>query len=184
MSGDKIIVRVSNITDLVYVNTITDEIDKASADPSTSILKRSASLIAEKIMSGNAIIAVTTTGKWVGFCYLQEWSHGKFVANCGLVVAAKFRRMGIALRIKKQIVVLSKKIYPEAKLFGLTTSLAVMKVNTDLGYKPVTYASITNDDGFWSGCRQCANYAILEARERKNCLCTAMMYTNETVESF
>jgi hypothetical protein len=184
MSGDKIIVRVSTITDLIYVQTITEEIERASADPSTSILKRSASLIAEKIMTGNAVIAVTNNGKWVGFCYLQTWSKGEFVANCGLVVAIKYRRMGVALRIKKKIIELSKQKYPESKLFGLTTSLAVMKINSDLGYKPVTYAQITRDDDFWSGCKHCNNYAILEARERKNCLCTAMIYTNENIESY
>jgi hypothetical protein len=184
MSGDKIIVRVANITDLTYVNRITEEIEKASADSSTSILKRSASLIAEKLISGNAVIAVTNTGKWVGFCYLQKWSDGEFVANCGLVVASKYRRIGVARQIKRKIIELSMQNYPEAKLFGLTTSLAVMKVNSDLGYKPVTYAQITKDDEFWAGCRQCANYAILEARERKNCLCTAMMFTNENIESY
>ena len=184
MSGDKIIVRVSNVTDLIYVNRITQEIEKAAADPSTSILKRSASLIAEKLVSGNAVIAVTNSGKWVGFCYLQEWSNKEFVANCGLVVASKYRRMGIGHLIKKKIVELSSQLYPESKLFGLTTSLAVMKVNTDLGYKPVTYSQITKEDDFWEGCRQCANYAILESRERKNCLCTAMMYINETTESY
>ena len=183
MSGDKIIVRVSNITDLIYVQRITEEIEKASADPSTSILKRSASLIAEKLISGNAVIAVTNSGKWVGFCYLQQWSNG-LVANCGLVVASKYRKMGVAFQIKRKIIELSKHNYPEAKLFGLTTSLAVMKVNTDLGYKPVTYGQIAKDDEFWAGCRQCVNYAILEARERKNCLCTAMMYINENVESY
>jgi hypothetical protein len=184
MSGDKIIVRVSNVADLVYTTRITQEIEKASTDPSTSLLKRSASLIAEKLITGNAVIAVTNSGKWVGFCYLQQWANGEFVANCGLVVASKYRRKGIAFLIKKKIVELTSQKFPEAKLFGLTTSLAVMKINSDLGYKPVTYAQITKDEGFWASCKQCANYAILEQRERKNCLCTAMMYTNEIVETY
>lgn len=184
MSGDKIIVRISNVADLVYTNRITQEIEKASNESSTSLLKRSASLIAEKLITGNAVIAVTNSGKWVGFCYLQEWADGEFVANCGLVVASKYRRKGVALLIKRKIVELSSQLFPGAKLFGLTTSLAVMKINTDLGYKPVTYSQITKEEGFWSGCKQCDNYAILEQRQRKNCLCTAMMYTNEIVETF
>ncbi|HEU0064291.1 MAG TPA: GNAT family N-acetyltransferase [Flavisolibacter sp.] len=179
MSSSKIIVRISNADDLVYVNEIVHEINKSSEDSPTSILKRSSDLIANKIKSGHAIIAVTELGEWIGFCYLQSWSNGEFVANCGLVVAPEYRRKGVARLIKQHVVELSKVIYPEAKLFGLTTSLAVMKINSDLGYKPVTYSQITSDDLFWLGCSQCPNYSILQKRERKNCLCTAMMYQKE-----
>ncbi|MFL5787389.1 MAG: N-acetyltransferase [Flavisolibacter sp.] len=179
MSGNKLVIRVSNKNDLRYVQTIVNEIELASTDPSTSILKRSPQLIASKLENGEAIIAVTKSGTWVGFCYLQLWSEGKFVANCGLVVAPAFRRIGVANLIKKQIVALSREIYPQAKLFGLTTSLAVMKINSDLGYKPVTYSEITTDTGFWAGCRNCPNHAILEKRKGKNCLCTAMLFETE-----
>ncbi|WP_315818340.1 hypothetical protein [Paraflavitalea speifideaquila] len=67
-------------------------------------------------------------------------------------------------------------MYPESKIFGLTTGLAVMKINSELGYEPVTYSELTQDDAFWAGCKSCVNYEILMSKERKNCMCTAMLY--------
>ncbi|MCE3283657.1 MAG: acetyltransferase [Chitinophagaceae bacterium] len=64
----------------------------------------------------------------------------------------------------------------DAKIFGLTTGLAVMKINSDLGYEPVTYSELTQDEAFWAGCRSCVNHDILMSKERKNCLCTAMLF--------
>ncbi|HRG91111.1 MAG TPA: hypothetical protein PLW44_18940, partial [Chitinophagales bacterium] len=58
----------------------------------------------------------------------------------------------------------------------LTTGLAVMKINSDLGYEPVTYSELTDDEEFWKGCQSCVNFQILQSKERKNCLCTAMLY--------
>jgi hypothetical protein len=51
-----------------------------------------------------------------------------------------------------------------------------MKINSDLGYEPVTYSELTQDNAFWKGCTSCVNYQILMSKERKNCLCTAMLY--------
>ena len=96
--------------------------------------------------------------------------------NSGLIVSPQFRKLGLARRIKEAIFNLSRTKFPEAKIFGLTTGLAVMKINSDLGYKPITYSEITQDENFWSGCKSCVNYEILLAKEKKNCLCTAMMY--------
>jgi hypothetical protein len=98
------------------------------------------------------------------------------VANSGLIVSPNFRKSGLAKRIKEKVFELSRKKYPNAKIFGLTTGLAVMKINSDLGYKPVTYSELTDDDAFWAGCKSCINYEILTMKERKNCLCTAMLY--------
>jgi hypothetical protein len=98
------------------------------------------------------------------------------VANSGLIVSPQFRKSGLAKQIKQKIFELSKSLYPESKIFGLTTGLAVMKINSDLGYEPVTYSELTQDDQFWSGCKSCVNYDILMSKERKNCLCTAMLY--------
>src|SRR6185503_4698629 len=119
---------------------------------------------------------VTEDGKWVGFCYIETWSHGEYVANSGLIVAPAFRKTGIAKGIKKRIFDLSREKYPEAKIFGLTTGLAVMKINSDLGYEPVTYSELTQDEAFWAGCKSCVNYEILMSKERKICMCTAMLY--------
>jgi hypothetical protein len=142
----------------------------------TGIAKRSPEYISQKITEGKAVIAVTKDGQWVGFCYIEAWGHEKFVANSGLIVAPEFRKSGIAKTIKGRIFQLSRKKYPEAKIFGLTTGLAVMKINSDLGYEPVTYSELTDDENFWAGCKSCVNYDILMSKGRKNCLCTAMLY--------
>src|SRR5215468_8748815 len=128
------------------------------------------------MIEGKAVIALTTDGTWVGFCYIEEWSHGEFVANSGLIVSPAFRKTGVAKLIKKKIFDLSRKKYPNAKIFGLTTGLAVMKINSDLGYEPVTYSELTQDETFWAGCKSCVNYDILMSKDRKNCMCTAMLY--------
>jgi hypothetical protein len=67
-------------------------------------------------------------------------------------------------------------LYPDAKVFGLTTGLAVMKINSELGYEPVTYSELTQDEAFWAGCKSCINYEILTQKQRKHCLCTAMLF--------
>src|SRR4029078_8342823 len=141
----------------------------------TGIAKRSPEYIAEKINEGKAVIALTGDGKWVGFCYIETW-EGEYVANSGLIVAPNFRKSGVAKAIKEKIFALSRQKYPEAKIFGLTTGLAVMKINSDLGYEPVTYSELTQDEAFWAGCKSCVNYEILMSKDRKNCMCTAMLY--------
>ena len=142
----------------------------------TGIAKRSPDYIEKKMEEGKAVIAHTKEGVWVGFCYIEVWGHEQFVANSGLVVSPSFRKSGVAKQIKQRVFELSRERYPEAKIFGLTTGLAVMKINSDLGYEPVTYSELTDDDQFWAGCKSCVNYDILMSKERKNCLCTAMLY--------
>ncbi|MBL7845896.1 MAG: GNAT family N-acetyltransferase [Cyclobacteriaceae bacterium] len=142
----------------------------------TGIAKRSPEYIQSKMDEGKAVIALTADGTWVGFCYIEAWEHGKYVANSGLIVSPSFRKSGVAREIKRKVFELSRKRYPDAKIFGLTTGLAVMKINSDLGYEPVTYSELTTDEEFWKGCRSCVNYDILMSKERKNCLCTAMLF--------
>jgi hypothetical protein len=98
------------------------------------------------------------------------------VANSGLIVSPPFRKSGVAKAIKKRIFDLSREKYPNSKIFGLTTGLAVMKINSELGYEPVTYSELTQDEDFWAGCKSCVNYEILMSKDRKNCMCTAMLY--------
>lgn len=176
MEQSKIIVRVAIPDDIIYAWTITDEMALSAQVRGTGIAKRSPEYISQKIAEGKAVIAVTEDNKWVGFCYIEAWGHEKFVANSGLIVAPEFRKSGIAKNIKQRIFALSREKYPEAKIFGLTTGLAVMKINSDLGYEPVTYSELTDDENFWAGCKSCVNYDILMSKERKNCMCTAMLY--------
>lgn len=142
----------------------------------TGIAKRSPEYIANKMDEGKAVIAHLKDGTWVGFCYIETWSHGDYVANSGLIVVPEFRKSGVARQIKRTIFNLSREKYPNAKIFGLTTGLAVMKINSELGYEPVTYSELTQDEAFWAGCKSCVNYDILMSKDRKNCMCTAMLY--------
>jgi hypothetical protein len=159
-----------------FAQIICDEMESSAKARGTGIAKRSPEYIREKMREGKSVIAFTEDGIWAGFCYIETWSHGEYVANSGLIVAPAFRKSGLAKNIKKKIFDLSHKLYPGAKLFGLTTGLAVMKINSDLGYEPVTYSELTQDEAFWAGCKSCVNYEILMSKERKNCMCTAMLY--------
>lgn len=176
MEQSKIIVRVATPADIIHAKTITDEMALSAQARGTGIAKRSAEYIIQKIEEGKAVIAHTEENVWVGFCYIEAWGHDKFVANSGLIVSPEFRKTGIAKSIKRKIFDLSRERYPNAKIFGLTTGLAVMKINSDLGYEPVTYSELTDDENFWAGCKSCVNYDILMSKERKNCMCTAMLY--------
>ena len=161
---------------LHYAEAICNEMEASAKVRGTGIAKRSPEYLQKKMIQGNAIIAVTETGNWAGFCYIEVWSHEKFVANSGLIVSPEFREFGLAKRIKQAIFKLSRSKYPNSKIFGLTTGLAVMKINSDLGYEPVTYSELTQDEDFWKGCTSCINYEILISKDRKNCMCTAMIW--------
>jgi hypothetical protein len=176
LENQNIIIRVATTADKVYSKTITDEMEASATARGTGIAKRSPEYIEDKIDEGKAVIAITDQNEWIGFCYIETWSHGEYVANSGLIVAPAFRKSGVAKAIKQKIFALSREKYPEAKIFGLTTGLAVMKINSDLGYEPVTYSELTQDEAFWAGCKSCVNYEILMSKERKNCMCTAMLY--------
>lgn len=167
---------VANATHYSFAHIICEEMAASAKARGTGIARRSPEYIIEKMKEGKAVIAFDHEGFWAGFCYVESWSHGKYVANSGLIVAPAYRKFGLAKQIKQHVFELSRKLYPAAKIFGLTTGLAVMKINSDLGYEPVTYSELTQDDSFWAGCKSCINYGILISKERKNCLCTAMLY--------
>ena len=173
---EQIIVRVALPTDEGYAQQITEEMAHSAQARGTGIAQRSPDYVANKMREGKAVIALTNSGRWVGFCYIETWTHGQFVANSGLVVHPNFRGLGVATAIKQRIFRLSREKYPAAKIFGLTTGLAVMKINSELGYEPVTYSELTQDTEFWAGCRSCVNYSILESKNFRNCLCTAMLF--------
>src|ERR1700737_3783584 len=159
-----------------FARIICDEMESSAKARGTGIAKRSPEYVQQKMREGKAIIAFTEDGIWAGFCYIETWSHGEYVANSGLIVAPVFRKGGLARAIKKKIFELSRQQYPDSKIFGLTTGLAVMKINSELGYEPVTYSELTQDENFWQGCKSCVNYDILTSKERKNCMCTAMLF--------
>jgi len=175
VENSNIIIRVATPADKHYAIQITQEMEASAQARGTGIAKRSPEYLQQKMDEGKAVIAVTPTGEWVGFCYIETW-EGEYVANSGLIVSPQFRKSGVAKGIKQRVFQLSREQYPEAKIFGLTTGLAVMKINSDLGYEPVTYSELTQDEKFWAGCKSCVNFDILMLKERKNCLCTAMLY--------
>jgi hypothetical protein len=80
------------------------------------------------------------------------------------------------MRIKTRIFQLSRELFPNAKIFSITTGAAVMKMNYELGFRPVTFAALTDDPEFWKGCQGCRNYGILESNEQRMCLCTGLLY--------
>jgi len=159
-----------------YAAQICDEMAESAKARGTGIARRTAEYVAKKMQEGKAVIALTKDGQWAGFCYIETWSHGQFVANSGLIVNAAYRNQGLAKAIKYRVFELSRQKYPNSKIFGLTTGLAVMKINSELGYEPVTYSELTQDEDFWKGCQSCVNFDILQSKGRKNCMCTAMLW--------
>lgn len=167
---------VANASHVGFAGAICEMIYNSAQERGTGIARRSEDYIADKILAGKAVIALDGDGQVVGFSYIETWSHKRFVANSGLIVAPQYRNKGLATKIKKTIFEHSRRMFPEAKIFSITTGLAVMKMNTQLGFKPVTFSELTDDDEFWKGCEGCRNYDILLRNERKMCLCTGLLY--------
>ena len=166
-----------------YVDEILETISAAAKVRGTGIAKRTHEYVAQKMREGKAVIALAVEQEeFAGFCYIESWGNKQYVANSGLIVVDKFRRRGLAKRIKKTAFDLSRKMWPEAKLFGLTSGGAVMRINTELGYVPVPFAELTDDEAFWRGCEGCINHEILERTGRRYCICTAMLYDPEEKE--
>lgn len=176
----ELIIRVATAADQHYAPAISAEMESSAKIRGTGIAKRSPESIIQKMKDGKAVIAVTNTGKWVGFSYIEIWSNGEFVSNSGLIVDPAYRGQGIARAIKEAIFELSREKYPEAKIFSITTGLAIMKMNASLGFETVTYNEITKDPAFWQGCQSCVNFGILQSKCCGNCLCTAMLFTPAT----
>ena len=178
--SNELIIRIANAEDAKYALTIINEMESSAKIRGTGISKRSPEYICTKMEKGNAIIATTINGEWVGFSYIEIWSNGEFVSNSGLIVSPDWREKGVASAIKEKIFNLSRQKYPKAKIFSITTGMAIMKLNTRLGFEPVIYDAITHDEKFWQGCKSCVNYNILQGKGCKNCLCTAMLFDPET----
>lgn len=173
---EPVIIRVANAADAKYAFFISKEMADSAIARGSGIGHRSVEFLCQKMEDGDAVIAVSKSGEWVGFSYIETWQEGKFVSNSGMIVSPKFRRQGVATGIKKVIFELSRQHYPNANIFSITTGLAIMKLNSNLGFKPVTYSEITSDNQFWNKCQHCVNYATLQSKCYKNCFCTAMLF--------
>jgi DNA-binding CsgD family transcriptional regulator len=168
-------IRVAGRNDVHFAHEISFLIEQDASKPNAGLCKRTVSYISKKMEESKAVISLVE-GNLAGFCYIESWGHGHFVANSGLIVKKKYRGMGLARSMKKMIFDLSREKFPQAKIFGLTTNLGVMKINNELGYQPVTYSELTSDVEYWRECARCMNFQVLVSSEYKNCLCTAFLY--------
>ncbi|MFA4869113.1 MAG: hypothetical protein WC623_12980 [Pedobacter sp.] len=176
MDNQMIFVRIATTADFKYADEIVKETATSAISRGSGIAKRTVESLHHRMEEGKAVIAVTGAGDWVGFSYFEVWDHGTFVSNSGLIVAPQFRNAGVAKAIKERIFKMSRRMYPEAKIFSITSGSTIMKMNSRLGFDPVSFAEITQDECFWEGCKSCVNYNILESKRRCNCLCTAMLF--------
>lgn len=176
-------IRIAVPSDVKYVYPILKEMEASAKARGTGIARRSPQSLCRKIYEGKAVIALADNGDWAGFSYIESWSNGEFVSNSGLIVNPAYRKGGIATAIKQEIFSLCRSSYPGAKIFSITTGAAVLKLNHNFGFQPVTYSEITRDPKFWDQCRHCVNHSILESQGRQRCLCTAMLFSPETSEA-
>ena len=160
---------------LPYVDAVVQALEDASRAKGTGLAKRSPEYIRSKIEQGKAVIALYKD-RLAGFCYIESWEHERYVATSGLIVCPEYRSHGLATAIKKEAFHLARRKFPAAKMFGLTTSLAVMRINSSLGFVPVTFTELTADQEFWKGCETCQYYDVLQRSGNKNCLCTGMLF--------
>ena len=167
---------VADESHAVYADEICEEVFISARERGTGIARRTPEYVIEKMTARKAVIAIAEDGRFAGFSYIETWSHKQFVANSGLIVAHAFRGLGLAMRIKKRIFQLSQELFPESKIFSITTGAAVMKMNYELGFRPVPFSFLTDDPEFWKGCQGCRNYPILESNNFKMCLCTGLLY--------
>ncbi len=158
-----------------YVDTILETIEAAAKVRGTGIAKRTHEYVTQKMKEGKVIIALKGE-EFAGFTYIESWGNKQYVATSGLIVPDKFRHLGLAKRIKHAAFQLARLRWPKAKLFSLTSGSAVMKMNTELGYMPVTFGDLTDDEAFWKGCQGCINHDVLERTGRRYCICTAMLF--------
>ena len=175
---EEIRVMVADATHEKYVDTILQTIAEAAKVRGTGIAKRSPEYVATKMREAKAVIALSGE-KFAGFSYIETWGNKTYVTTSGLIVHPDFRGMGVAKRIKDMTFSLARTRWPHAKIFSLTSGAAVMTMNSQLGYQPVTFADLTDDEACWRGCEGCINVDVLHRTGRKYCICTAMLYDPE-----
>lgn len=170
------IIKVADESHGCYAEAICDEIFISAQERHTGIAKRTPEYIIEKMTAGKAVIATTQDGEFAGFSYIESWGGKSYVANSGLIVAHKFRGMGLSRKIKEQTFILSRTLFPDAKIFSITTGGAVMRLNYEFGFRPVPFSELTSDPEFWKGCEGCRNFVILENNDYQRCICTGLLY--------
>jgi N-acetylglutamate synthase-like GNAT family acetyltransferase len=175
MNADNITVAFAEPQHSVHAERICNLIYESALQRGTGIARRSPDYISAKINGGKAVVALDGE-KLIGFSYIECWGHGDFVATSGLIVDPEYRHMGLAARIKEKTFELARLRFPFAKIFSITTSLPVMKLNSRMGYRPVTFSELTDDEEFWQGCKGCVNFDILQRNNRRMCLCTGMLF--------
>ena len=175
MNANKIVVDFARKEHAIHAPRICDLIYESALQRGTGIARRTNEYIASKLEGGKAVVAFDGD-RLVGFSYIECWGHGDFVATSGLIVDPEYRHLGLAARIKQKTFELARMRFPYAKIFSITTSLPVMKLNSRMGYKPVTFSELTDDEEFWQGCQGCCNFDILQRNKRRMCLCTAMLF--------
>jgi len=169
------LVRTATKADVQHAPRIAVEYAESARARGTGIAFRAESYIAKKMMLEDSVLAFVEN-ELAGFCYIETFENKKYVSNSGLIVFPEFRELGLSKKIKQKIFELSRKKYAQSKIFSITTSGIVMKMNSELGYRPVTFSELTSDDEFWSNCQTCRNFDVLTRNERKMCLCTGMLY--------
>ena len=174
-----VIVTVADKSHIPYAESVCHELYLSSLGDKIGIARRTPEYIREKMETGKAVIALADDGELAGFSYIESWGDKSFVANSGLVVPEKYRALGIARRIKEQTFILSRRLFPNAKIFSMTTSAAVMRMNYEFGFRPVTYDYLTDDLEFWKGCEGCRNFHVLQEQNYRVCICTGLLYNPE-----
>lgn len=169
-------VMVADESHAVYAQEIVDEVYISAQERGTGIAKRTPEYIIDKMKAGKAVIALADDGRFAGFSYIESWGGKQYVANSGLIIAHAFRGIGLAKKIKSRIFRLSRELYPEAKIFSITTGAAVMKINYNMGFRPVPFSELTEDPDFWAGCEGCRNFPILKSNNYKLCICTGLLW--------
>jgi hypothetical protein len=175
MDASELVVEVASEKHLKYVDEILKTIEDAAKVRGTGIAKRKPEYLIQKINQAKAVIAMKGD-RFAGFSYIETWGHKQYVTTSGLIVHPDFRGLGLAKRIKDLTFTLARTRWPQAKIFSLTSGAAVMAMNTQLGYKPVTFAELTDDEAFWKGCEGCINVDVLKRTGRKYCICTGMLF--------
>lgn len=170
------IVKVADMSHARFAQEICDEVYISAQERHTGIAKRTPEYIVSKIEAGKAVIALTPDGEFAGFSYIESWGGKSYVANSGLIVAHRFRGLGLSRKIKEQTFILSRKLFPDAKIFSITTGGAVMRLNYEFGFRPVPFSELTSDPEFWKGCEGCRNFVILENNDYQRCICTGLLY--------